>query len=32
MRDVGDDDTRYVGVLDEQGLFTRALEGPNPEA
>jgi quinohemoprotein amine dehydrogenase len=27
----GDDDTRYVGVLDEQGLFTPSLDGPNPQ-
>jgi quinohemoprotein amine dehydrogenase len=27
----GDDDTRYVGVLDEKGLFTPSLDGPNPQ-
>lgn len=26
----GDDDTRYVGVLDEKGLFTPNVDGPNP--
>jgi quinohemoprotein amine dehydrogenase len=27
----GDDDTRYVGILNPTGLFTPALDGPNPE-
>ena len=27
----GDDDTRYVGVLDEKGLFIPSLDGPNPQ-
>jgi quinohemoprotein amine dehydrogenase len=26
----GDDDTLFVGTLDEQGLFTPNLDGPNP--
>jgi quinohemoprotein amine dehydrogenase len=26
-----DDDLRYVGTLDARGLFTPALDGPNPE-
>jgi quinohemoprotein amine dehydrogenase len=25
-----DDDTRWVGTLDERGLFTPAVDGPNP--
>ena len=27
-----DEDTKYVGVIDQDGLFTPAQEGPNPEA
>lgn len=27
----GDDDKAYVGTLSESGLFTPALDGPNPE-
>ena len=26
-----DDDTRFVGNIDERGLFTPGLDGPNPE-
>jgi quinohemoprotein amine dehydrogenase len=26
-----DDDTQYVGVLDQNGLFTPNLDGPNPK-
>ncbi len=26
-----DDDTEYVGTLDQHGLFTPALDGPNPD-
>lgn len=26
-----DDDTQYVGVLDQSGLFTPSLDGPNPK-
>jgi len=27
----GDDDTQYVGVLDQKGLFTPNVDGPNPK-
>ena len=27
----GDDDAQYVGTLDENGLFTPAVDGPNPK-
>lgn len=27
---IGDDDVRYVGAVDQNGLFTPAVEGPNP--
>jgi len=27
----GDDDTQYVGVLDQKGLFTPSIDGPNPK-
>jgi quinohemoprotein amine dehydrogenase len=27
----GDDDVKYVGVINDSGLFTPNLEGPNPE-
>jgi quinohemoprotein amine dehydrogenase len=27
----GDDDLRYVGTIDETGLFTPNVEGPNPD-
>ena len=27
----GDDDTEFVGTIDEQGIFEPALDGPNPE-
>lgn len=27
----GDDDLRYVGAIDAGGIFTPALDGPNPE-
>jgi quinohemoprotein amine dehydrogenase len=27
----GDDDTQFVGVLDENGLFTPSVDGPNPQ-
>ena len=28
---VGDDDTEFVGVLDSEGFFTPAVDGPNSE-
>ena len=28
---VGDDDTEFVGVLDSEGFFTPAIDGPNSE-
>ncbi len=28
---LGDDDLEYVGSIDQTGLFTPALDGPNPE-
>jgi quinohemoprotein amine dehydrogenase len=27
----GDDDTQYVGALDQNGLFTPNVDGPNPK-
>jgi len=27
----GDDDLQYVGTLDQTGLFTPSLDGPNPK-
>ena len=27
----GDDDAQYVGVLDQKGLFTPNVDGPNPK-
>jgi len=27
----GDDDTQWVGTLDQKGLFTPNLDGPNPK-
>lgn len=27
---MGDDDVKYVGAVDQNGLFTPAVEGPNP--
>jgi len=27
----GDDDTQYVGTIDQNGLFTPAVDGPNPK-
>jgi quinohemoprotein amine dehydrogenase len=27
----GDEDLRYVGAVDQTGLFTPAVDGPNPE-
>ena len=28
---IADDDVKYVGVIDPNGLFTPAVEGPNPD-
>ena len=28
---VGDDDTEFIGMLDSEGFFTPAIDGPNPE-
>lgn len=31
VRRMNDDDLRFVGTIDETGLFTPAVEGPNPQ-
>jgi quinohemoprotein amine dehydrogenase len=31
VRRTNDDDVRFVGAIDEHGLFTPAVEGPNPQ-